>query len=344
MSKENNMTWTSTTIESDQDEALVVEDNGHSDGDNDSASFGCPDQLYVRGQWMAAVENSGADSNTVPSSKLFWKVEDPVKCRLEQWNRETFCKYLEGRNIVIVGDSINLQWFEFMHTLLAPSNHTIRVHQRQNIGKPSFIPIVHASTSICVNNSSASRLTFVRNDYLKARQELDAQVTSAFINIPWSHLLEPHDEKDILILNTGAHARRPVAEYQRGLQELKSSLLDEIQYRGTILLRTTPRGHINCSLMDKPIAKEHDEDWNRYFSDDSEVYKKYRYERFLPYINVLKSTFRDVTTATILDVAPMTELRPDGHLNPPKDCLHYNMSDVYFEWTQLAFNALRGRL
>ena len=41
----------------------------------------------------------------------------------------------------------------------------------------------------------------------------------------------------------------------------------------------------------------------------------------------------------ILDVAPMTSLRPDGH-RAPGDCLHYFLPSVVDQWVYMFYNLL----
>jgi hypothetical protein len=157
----------------------------------------------------------------------------------------------------------------------------------------------------------------------------------------------------VLLLNTGAHAARDTSVYQQNLRQVYQYLNQS--YTGTVLFRTTPRGHLNCTKHEHPIQSVNDLHWKRFFPSKHFRYSgpnSFHYDRFPEHNRIAKEIFGDEKKnaesqfkSTVLDIATMSELRPDSHSDPPKDCLHYKGdSGVFDAWMELIFNALQGHL
>eukprot|EP00523_Entomoneis_sp_CCMP467_P010186 CAMPEP_0168733990 /NCGR_PEP_ID=MMETSP0724-20121128/8580_1 /TAXON_ID=265536 /ORGANISM="Amphiprora sp., Strain CCMP467" /LENGTH=89 /DNA_ID=CAMNT_0008781075 /DNA_START=301 /DNA_END=570 /DNA_ORIENTATION=+ len=66
---------------------------------------------YLSGTW----EKSRRGEND-PDNILSWRLSDPQHCHLEAFQRHTFCETLAGLSVLVVGDSINMQFYEAIVT------------------------------------------------------------------------------------------------------------------------------------------------------------------------------------------------------------------------------------
>ena len=68
----------------------------------------------------------------------------------------------------------------------------------------------------------------------------------------------------------------------------------------------------------------------------------YNWEVFPERDEFTVNLFRNLSNAIIMDVSPMTSLRPDGHRFTDRipDCLHYWLPSVIDSWAYLLYNIL----
>ena len=319
----NNATTRATWSSKSNEIVSVAKSNTNADkNDTTATACQCPDRLYTKGQWKQEQ----------------WLVKDPKHCFLQPLDVSAFCNVLGNRSILVAGDSINGQLYRLLFELLHgiyPADATVHLHQR--FGKEARP--VHYSGKIC----NGSSLTFIRNDYLRLDQTLEDTVTAKAFLIPWLHLIPSHE---VLILNSGVHV--PPGEidyYTKNMKQLRVYLEKTIKYPGKVIFRTSPRGHPDCSTDDRPITSTNSSEWKRFFETTSNhpQYTRYQWQLMPSFNQVMIQEMESF--ASVLDVATMTELRPDNHAHPPKDCLHYNQnSHVYHEWIRLIFNELLGNL
>ncbi|RNC62162.1 putative endo-beta-N-acetylglucosaminidase [Trypanosoma cruzi] len=119
-------------------------------------------------------------------------------------------------------------------------------------------------------------------------------------------------------------------------------------YKGAVIWRATFRGH--------PFYWRYSEPLKTLLSLDE--YKAEKYERYrwfaIPDRNAYTKALWEDMGAHILDVAPMTDLMPLGHMGKyhPKDevmnatdCLHYcSPGATYDQWSILLMNLLTGNI
>jgi hypothetical protein len=119
-------------------------------------------------------------------------------------------------------------------------------------------------------------------------------------------------------------------------------MLEREDSQDLLIFRTTVPGHFNCSRNDSPyqdasrfretLGSDH-YDWGLV-----ESYNEYAKEVFTAKCRERPEKCRKWL---ILDVFPMTILRPDGHSNPPVDCLHYLLPGAPDWWNHLLYSNLR---
>lgn len=280
--------------------------------------------------------------------------EDSIQCELGEWNVHLFCNILQNRSILYVGDSINQQLYDATGRA-GGDQYNGTVHQIQKFGTKKYN--VHKSRLLCPS-PSISKLSFIRNDHLTFDNIITDHLIEDNIHIPWTHLINDHD---IIVLNTGAHATISIKQYCYNMILLKEYLETKLfSTPKTFIFRTTPRGHINCASHEYPINLYDDTKntinittnihYERYFPSSLPEYKKYHYDWFPYYNDIMKEIFSTNTNHNqthhnyiVIDLAPILELRPDNHKVPPNDCLHYKDLSIFNIWLTLLQNALQGR-
>ena len=272
------------------------------------------------------------------ASRWDWILEDST-CSLSQFNREAFCDALNGRNILFVGDSITHLQARSLWLLMNGDSDEFMGQTYKANGLPTgkFVTV-----RICGGKILAS---YARNDLLTLGKELFYERYG--LVIPWTQKLQDYD---ILVLNDGAHFHphmplppmygNPRKPYEEAMHNASAYL--ETHYNGTVIFRTTPRGHLGCQRDSKVIPSKVNVNSTRYFRP-SKLYENY-YGSFPLFNAFVHADFGRLNNAIILDVARMTEYRPDSHLNPPHDCLHYILPGTIDQWNWLLFHALQGNL
>ena len=257
-------------------------------------------------------------------------------CELLPWNAELFCRSLRGRNILIVGDSLNQHWRAALLYLLGKKDCIREDLQSSTHGKFTACEEYYPENPIWIN--------FGRNPLLSDTERLPNKTLGSKDDIVRHHYrwVPNISQYHILILNTGIWIHDPLTmkkiyqpEYEQRLQATLN-VIKKPQYNGTIIWRTTPAGHPNCERYSEPLQQEL----------PSEELKKaggHRWEEMAARNQFSIKLWREAG-AHILDVSRLTNLMPLGHLRAG-DCLHYcRPSVVFVEWSRLLMNLLVGNL
>jgi hypothetical protein len=190
-------------------------------------------------------------------------------------------------------------------------------------------------------------LQYTRNDILSLQMTLPVQVQrkSNVYENPWAETLSanrhPGSNGTLWVLNTGAHIHN-TSEYRGFIDTLIEQWYPTaaIEHPDDLFFfRTTVPGHANCSLHSKPFRTLRDyaesiktgTEWIR-------RHRGFRWDLFAGFNQYVSKRVKG-TTIQLLDVNPMTVLRPDGH-RPPKDCLHYYLPGVVDWWNHLLVTQL----
>ena len=99
-----------------------------------------------------------------------------------------------------------------------------------------------------------------------------------------------------------------------------------------VMYRTSVPGHANCDKHTKPLAS---------FGDYHGFATEYQWMDIDGFNQYTKQKFSGITTGAwlLLDVYPMTILRPDGHKSQT-DCLHYLQPGPGDWWNHLMYSNL----
>eukprot|EP01059_Diplonema_ambulator_P035028 TRINITY_DN8135_c0_g1_i1.p2 TRINITY_DN8135_c0_g1~~TRINITY_DN8135_c0_g1_i1.p2 ORF type:complete len:389 (+),score=63.32 TRINITY_DN8135_c0_g1_i1:1605-2771(+) len=277
----------------------------------------------------------------------------PSTCRISSFNEELFCKALKGRNIIFVGDSIQELWhFAILHELGIHADYTMK---EGTAGRPKC-----PKHPICGKYyRKPLMLRHITNQFLTF-------TSTRRVNRKWWTYIK---EFEIVVVNSGAWMVKPEemrrnvmvpvsdAKYKQHMTRAAAYLKDS--YNGTVIFRTTHPGHPNCESATGPLETPHPRPY-------PSKYNNYRWEAIFDRNEVAKEIFKAIN-ASILDIEPMTTLRPDGHLayNHPNnwryehgkaipnfvneskratDCLHYCTPGPMDTWSQLLMNMLLGEI
>jgi len=297
-----------------------------------------PQSWYIIGNEDAgghAVNMAGRNISTTPEALWRW-MPVPTCVGFELAGPSSVCDamiVLGLKRIVFVGDSLSYMQAQSLLFLLEPGRTK---SPQENNWKPVDI--------IC-SGGGKLKLEYVRNDHLTSNPR--GKYCSG-----WApDFLSKTKPPSLYIFNTGAHeyrvngtetANNPggIKEFAKDFGEFAAVLEKHARQRDgdVVFWRPTPEGHANCTRFERPLERPPPVlpdafGWNL-FEDFNALAR-----RALAAANLTRH-------AHVLDVVPMTRLRPDGHrggfrrekfLNPalPDDCLHYFLPGPPDAWNHL---------
>ena len=244
--------------------------------------------------------------------------------------------------IYIVGDSLGMQMAQSLWKLLGNEDdpYTTKAERFQWTRKVE-----------CPNNPSGFEIVYTRNDLLNDNDEKDlhfrigdkSNCGIAEFCLPWiRNYAEFSSSSTLLITNVGTHVHD--IDLFREYVDSFFDMLDRVRKpKDVIMFRTTPPGHENCQDATVAPIRNYDEFVQKYFISDFKSY-----HLFPTYNKLAEERVRDRSGIYVLDVVPMTILRPDGHTSGPQkcstckadDCLHYMLPGPTDWWNHLMFSNL----
>ncbi|KAI9030510.1 hypothetical protein DFJ74DRAFT_656849, partial [Hyaloraphidium curvatum] len=241
-------------------------------------------------------------------------------------DREAVCAALGSRPLMLVGDSITRQHYEYLNRTLGSDQRLppLRVTPKSWDPEPdpSIVPHIQGlpyRDAIC----NGSEIRYLRADRLLMDGNPARALQGWAIDMRWTEQIRHY--KGIVIMNRGAHP------------EQDERLLDEVRVafgyvRGAAphalqFWRTTPPGHAGCGGIKEPLAEVQPGEglpysWGTFWNQSKLV------------VDLINGEYPSVLP---LDVSLPTGLKGDGHT----DCLHYSNDDPYAYWTFLLVNMLK---
>jgi hypothetical protein len=324
-------------------------------GTNDTE---CKPEQYQYGQWIrGAASNCGLkaiynhsleDPFSKPSNKsipLPWPFADwcwkPTGCKSKPFSIEGFCKKLNGRRILMVGDSLQHHFFQSLFMQLDTPG--------QPIDQFDVISELNNSESsgICLQQGGG-HLVYLRNDQLSVRKKSPWNCTRLKPFVHDRDFSAIADQFDIFVMNKGAH-HVGIVQFQEDLIFTADWLKTYIQTQTrniSIFYRNTPQGHAGASTEVKPLTEPltKEPEWARYSTNPAKY--NHHWELFPIYDRLAMQILHDRLgiNITFLQISYMTFLRPDGHrckaYGAPCDDLHYFLPSVVDSWVQVFYNLL----
>jgi len=199
-------------------------------------------------------------------------------------------------------------------------------------------------------------LQYIRNDQLLendspvdiiAQEPSDRKRNCNGFCYPWLQAYRSSPKNTLLILNTGAHY-----SLLRDFQDTVKNIFRELDALGrqndVVFFRTLAPKHDKCESHHNPYAS-----YKEYLDADpsAELTNRYiqKFNSYLArllenreaYLSSSYSTFADVK---LLDIFPMTVVRPDAHIvkETHSDCFHYSLPGVTDWWNHLLYNHLNS--
>mmetsp|Transcript_34839 Transcript_34839/g.57625 ORF Transcript_34839/g.57625 Transcript_34839/m.57625 type:complete len:381 (+) Transcript_34839:2-1144(+) len=302
-------------------------------------------------------------------SLLWWWEPRYGSCILPTLDSFHACKRLRLSGIervMFVGDSVSFMQAGSFHFITGGANTSAPRISVAAPTKAKFKPRL-----LCNRHRLNLELYYIRNDYLTLHRELDRcgseapgniAVGSPQLGCSWDHGVKcrchawlPHylndSRRTLLVLNMGAHFHG-FEPYRQAFEALVVALQTERigRSRGDVVVfRTTPAGHAECDHFTKPVESEFDlapiigSVYENFGWQNFALFNEYaKYALAMATKNSVKNRGNAAQSAPmhILDVVPITSLRPDGH----RDCLHYWLPGVVDWWNVLLFKGLRHRI
>ena len=268
------------------------------------------------------------------------------RCTLQLVTKEKLCSVLNTmgiRRIFFLGDSLTLEQSLSLWMLLGPTEDIPLTDQS------SFRYIIS-----CPNHNSFSfRLQYIRNDELVENSK-PVSMRNQVMNCknycyPWTGSYMADDSRTLMVVNIGAHLHDR-ALFESAIQRFIDTFDNLDRVNDIIMFRTLVPGHKNCGQKGlKPYTSlaEYVKD-----STGEKVKDTYNWGVFTLYNNFM-GRLLDIRARgqqvgarmELLDVFPMTILRPDGHMadeyKAPEtkrtDCLHYSQPGPIDWWNHLMF-------
>ena len=229
-----------------------------------------------------------------------------------------FCSALNGRNIMVIGDSLAGQFHHVVRDLAGPRFFK---HDKPNagFGPCYYTAIVRQNVSckghdICGvhSGSAAAKVYYRRSFFLQLPESYPAMNEEPF-----------HKQIDTLnisvaIIHIGHHYQpwqQFASSIRRGLQALVERY-PELH----IFVHNINSGHVDCRIYTGPVPS---------LLPIPAGYKGYHWDDFPSHNEKLAALLQDEFPPNryrvqLSDIATPTNLRPDGHLYPHNgDCLHY---------------------
>jgi hypothetical protein len=180
--------------------------------------------------------------------------------------------------------------------------------------------------------SQSTKVRFVHNDRLlnnkKMLDVVKGEADMKVVSVPWVSGYFFNLFK-IMILNRGA-SYAPDDEFRRELIQ-SIALIRRDHPDILIIYRNTPIGHVDCTSAAAPYGQQPSEDELQALPFHWSEFKRQ---------NLIAKEIIEAAGGVYLDVATMTNLRPDGHVGG-RDCLQYCIPGVTTEWMRVLYNVFR---
>jgi hypothetical protein len=189
--------------------------------------------------------------------------------------------------------------------------------------------------------NGTSVVNFLRNDHVDVNGKiiLSSRTNS---NVPWTNCLSKFQ---IIVFNKGHHvADRGITDKLYAETSIETAnYFRKYGKQNIFVYTTTSPAHPNCqydSTLNTSILLG--EYHHVIHAEVPPSAANYGWDKFHDFDTFHKILFSALANAIILDIAPMSSLRSDGH-NSPDDCLHYRLPAVSDNWVYMLQNVLQTK-
>jgi hypothetical protein len=247
--------------------------------------------------------------------RYYWK---PARCSLPTWNAKDFCKVLNNRKIVAVGDST------FRQSIL------------------TLASMVRAGDGGCADHISYSpsqNLVWLKDGW-------GTNLSTAFSPERMSFV------PDIAVTGSGAHVHS-IEEYEKNWKSIQIQLRALHSYLPNLkfIWKTQNTAHVNCQDFVEPLKTVPKTVANAYkwhFHDKFDAISEKNIQELLSFYEQRKGfqkesdskgSGKEIPFIQVIDMSPL-KLRPDSHPRYMKECLHYCAPGALDLFSILMYNLL----
>jgi hypothetical protein len=275
-------------------------------------------------------------------------------CPVHTIQRNTFCETMQSlrlTRIYFVGDSLAMQMAQSLWKLLGNVDEPFFANETVSQYKFHWNRTIECSVNYLIE------IVHTRNDMIDDNDEMDlpSRTTETDFNcaktefcMPWLRHYDTYrgEGGTLLIANAGPHVH-DFETYRKLIVEFFQYIdLYQTNPNDIVVFRTTPPGHPRCEEANvlTPLTS-YEEYLTKYF-----VANEFSYHLFPLYNRIAEQEARKrhKDNIQVLDVVPMTVLRPDGHVSSPQkcrfcadhDCLHYILPGPPDWWNHLLYSNL----
>ncbi len=269
------------------------------------------------------IKNGSEKTEIAPQTK--WKWRD-ASCGMHTFSRKGFCNVMElfgYRRVFFVGDSITFMMANSFWWLLGENGDF-----GTKLGYGYMERRIECA--VTVGEPFTFTLAMARNDNLGSLGEDDHHED-------WVKHYSSNRAKTILIANTGAHTMIP-DDYEGDMNAFVENVKGLDRPNDMTIYRTSVPGHTKCRRQKEPLALPEDYYGSSYFDQSYNWSHMGVFNRYSK--DVVADRAAEGDNWLVLDVTPMTVLRPDGHKRPDVDCLHYKYPGPQDTWNHLLYSNL----
>lgn len=272
------------------------------------------------------------ESEKREETKYVWKPYSQACSVSRKVSSAHWCKLLKGRNMLLVGDLAHYQYHElFLDTFR--DDPTVCFGELNCKGKSRNINNTYIFTflidhTICKHKDT--RLRYVRNDVLSTIRKFhnrdQGHPLANIVEWPFvsSNMLSSYP---ILILSRTTQLDDNDALFTRRLIHTMK-VIRETSPDALVIYQSSSIGHPFCQDAERPLSKElSDDELKRLPYGWSETKRR----------NAIAKTIVEASGGIYLDLAAMTDLRPDGHIGQG-DCLRYCIPGPLDATMQIYYN------
>ena len=306
-------------------------------------SLHCLNRRGKNGTWITSAEGYtyGKPLNVTGDAGSYakhtkWKWHDSeLQCQIQLLTAAKFCDVmdrLELKRVFFVGDSLTDMMALSLWSMLTGSI------EKGHCGLPNTRtqPYINFFDCNVNNNGDQQKIEFhySRNDRLSNVTAENRKLGYGGIHyeLEWQGDYASNPIPTLLIANTGMHFPG-MDDYTRDFSRFIHTIESFDRPQDFVVYRSNVPGHSGCSDDSVPLAK----------STDFQVDTVYNWALIEDFNNFTAKTMAQLSEKErwmLLDVHPMTILRPDGHFKPPVDCLHYKLPGPPDFWNHLMYSNL----
>jgi len=296
-----------------------------------------------------------ADRQFTPTEDMPYRLPTTYKwvdklhpqCQTQTVNLEGLCDVMQrlgmGR-VLFLGDSLTYHAAQSMHKLLGATDDADKGNGREKGFTYDFQ---------CPSNGHKIVLQLIRNDELNNIDEgpknNKPNCDGAGYCWPWVEDYVSNPLPTVVVANTGGHIQS-IDKFRAAFDSFVETIDSVSRPNDIVFFRTSVPGHRDC--MSKSIEpymnfREYQERETKKWNWD--MYAKHNHYVDRSLINRYARNENKAAHIELLDVYPMTVLRPDGHASSADceyncgrldDCLHYSLPGPVDWWNHLLYSNL----